>query len=461
MEEIEIVTKTTDLRELALAIMMEVTQNGEFSNKVLSQTLDKYRFMTKQDRAFLSRLTEGTIERMIELDYIINQFSQVKVNKMKPVIRNILRLGVYQLKYMDQVPASAACNESVKLATKKGFHNLKGFVNGVLRTISRELDHVVYPVKSVKPNSYLSVKYSMPEWLVCYFLEQMSFEEVEKMLEASLQNKETTIRCNTNAVELEELRKGLIKQGVLVGDGAYVEEALRISNYDSITRLYGFREGYFQVQDESSMMVAHACGIKKGDYIIDVCAAPGGKSLHAAQLLCGTGNVLACDLTESKVERIRQNVERLQYTNVVPQVSDALMIREDQIEKADIVIADLPCSGLGVIGKKNDIKYNITEEKLKDLVLLQREILKVVQQYVKPGGVLLYSTCTVNKEENLNNVEWFLENFDFALDDLTPYMPKRFLKREYEDSTIAKGYINFIPGKYHTDGFFLARMVKK
>lgn len=450
-----------NLRELALTILMEVSQNGEFSNKVLNQTLSKYQYLSKQDRAFLSRLTEGTIERMIEMDYIINQFSSVKVNKLKPVIRNILRLGVYQIKYMDHVPVSAACNESVKLATKKGFHNLKGFVNGVLRTISREAQNIEYPSKISQPITYLSVVYSMPEWIIRNWLQEFSFETIENMLQFSLTERETTIRCNTNKTTVEELRKGLMSQGVLVGDGVYVEEALRISEYDSIQRLYGFSEGLFGVQDESSMMASHAAGIKKDDLVIDVCAAPGGKSLHVAQLLEGTGKVIACDLTEYKVDLIKQNVERLGFTNIEPRVQDALELDHTLIEKADVVIADLPCSGLGVIGKKNDIKYNITPEKQKDLAQLQKDILHVVQQYVKKGGTLVYSTCTVNKEENLNNVKWFINNYDFELQSLRNYLPERFVKREKNDSTIDKGYINFIPGIYNTDGFFVARLVKK
>lgn len=334
-------------------------------------------------------------------------------------------------------------------------------MNGVLRTISREVENIAYPSKIAQPISYLSVVYSMPEWIIRNWLEEFSFETIEKMLQCSLTERETTIRCNTNKTTIDELRKGLMSQGVLVGDGAYVEEALRISEYDSIQRLYGFTNGLFQVQDESSMMVAHAAGIKKDDLIIDVCAAPGGKSLHVAQLLEGTGSVIACDLTEYKVDLIKQNVERLGYTNVEPRVQDALELDDTLIEKADVVIADLPCSGLGVIGKKNDIKYNVTPEKQKDLAQLQRNILHVVQHYVKKGGTLVYSTCTVNREENLSNVEWFVDRYDFELESLREYLPERFVKREGKESTIDKGYINFIPGIYNTDGFFLARLVKK
>lgn len=454
-------TKEINLRELALMILMEVSQSGEFSNKVLNQTLTKYQYLSKQDRAFLSRLVEGTIERRIELDYIINQYSNVKVNKQKPVIRNILRMGVYQLKYMDNVPASAACNESVKLAVKKGFQALKGFVNGVLRTISRQLDMIPYPSKIAQPIEYLSITYSMPDWIIKDWLKELSFETIEKMLVSSLSQRETTIRCNTNKISVEQLRKGLKEQGVVVGDGAYVEEALRISNYDSIQRLFGFEEGYFQVQDESSMMVAYAANVKKDDLVIDVCAAPGGKSLHIAQMLEGTGKVISCDLTEYKVDLIQQNMERLGFTNIEPKVKDALVLQDDLVEKADIVIADLPCSGLGVIGKKNDIKYNVTQEKMKELANLQRQILDVVKNYVKKGGTLIYSTCTVNQEENYKNVEWFVKNSDFELEPLTAYLPERFVKREDKDSTIKDGYINLIPGIHSTDGFFLARLIRK
>jgi 16S rRNA (cytosine967-C5)-methyltransferase len=461
LEVIEIVTKGIDIRELALTILLEISEEGGFSHIALNQALTKYQYLPKQDRAFLSRLTEGTVERMIELDYMINQFSKIKVKKMKPVIRNILRMGAYQIKYMDQVPVSAACNEAVKLAEKKKFHDLKGFVNGVLRTISRELGNVNYPNKKNQPIQYLSVVYSMPEWIITNWLKELDFDTIEAMLKASFEQTATTIRCNTCKISVEDFKKMLNEQKVTVHPGAYVKEALRIADYDSISRLQGYQEGYFQVQDESSMLVAYAADVREGEVILDVCAAPGGKSLHLAQLLNGTGKVIACDLTESKVELIEENRKRLGFENVEPRVQNALELNEEFIEMADIVIADLPCSGLGIIGKKNDNKYKTTPDKQQELAKLQKDILTVVQQYVKKGGTLIYSTCTINQEENLRNVEWFTNNFDFVLEPLNNYLPLPFQKRERKDSTIKEGYINLIPGIHEADGFFIARLKRK
>ncbi|HEX3022608.1 MAG TPA: 16S rRNA (cytosine(967)-C(5))-methyltransferase RsmB, partial [Lachnospiraceae bacterium] len=268
-------------------------------------------------------------------------------------------------------------------------------------------------------------------------------------------------RCNTCKISVEDFKKMLTEQKVTVHPGAYVKEALRISDYDSISRLQGYQEGYFQVQDESSMLVAYAADVREGEVILDVCAAPGGKSLHLAQLLNGTGKVIACDLTESKVELIEENRKRLGFENVEPRVQNALELNEEFMEMADIVIADLPCSGLGIIGKKNDIKYKTTPDKQQELAKLQKDILSVVQQYVKKGGTLIYSTCTINQEENLRNVEWFTKNYDFVLESLNNYLPLPFQKRERKESTIKEGYINLIPGIHEADGFFIARLKRK
>ena len=445
-----------NIRELSLEVLIKVLEEEEYSSIVLQNVLKIYQYLEKQDRAFLSRLCEGTIERMIELDYIINQFSKVKVKKMKPVIRNILRMGVYQLKYMKQVPASAACNEAVKLAQKKGFHNLKGFVNGVLRNISRNLDTFSYPSKEKEPIKYLSITYSMPEWIVKKWISELGFQVTETMLKASFSERPTTIRCNTGKVQKNELKKILQEEGVRVSEGAYVESALRIENYNYLGKLLSFQNGLFTVQDESSMMVALAAGVEKNNLVIDVCAAPGGKSLHVAELLNGTGTVSARDLTEQKVKKIKENIERLNIKNIEAKVQDALVSDAEYIEKEDIVIADLPCSGLEVIGKKNDIKYKATEKGLKDLAQLQRDMLQMVSSYVKPGGTLIYSTCTVNREENEENVEWFLQHSDFVLESLDDYLPKKV-----QNGDTKKGYIQFIPGIHETDGFFLARLKRR
>lgn len=443
-------------RELILGILLSVTRDGEYSHVALQNVLNKYQYLDKKERAFITRVTEGTLEHMIEIDYIINQFSKVKVNKMKPVIRCIMRSAVYQLKYMDSVPDSAVCNEAVKLATKKGFHTLKGFVNGVLRNIARNLDNVTYPDKT-DDVSFLSIQYSMPTWILEQWLACYDKETVEIMLEDFLKEKPTTIRCNLNVMSKEELRASLEKEGVHVENHPYLPYALRISSYDYLADLVSFQSGAFYVQDISSMLVAHIANPKEDDYIIDVCAAPGGKALHMAELLHGTGHVQARDLTDYKVNLIRENILRSGVQNMAAVKWDATVLNEDSIEKADIVIADLPCSGLGVIGKKTDLKYKMTKEIQSQLVKLQRQILSKVQAYVKADGTLIYSTCTIRAGENMENVHWFLK--EYPQFELVPI--QEFLCEELKSSVQEKGCLQLLPGVHESDGFFIAKFRKK
>ena len=401
--------------------------------------LENYQYLDKSERAFITRVTEGTLERMIELDYIINQFSKTKVNKMKPVIRTIIRSAVYQLKYMDSVPDSAVCNEAVKLAGKRGFSGLKGFVNGVLRNISRNLDNVKYPDKS-DTVKWLSVMYSMPEWIITEWLKNYDREMVEKMLQAFLAERPTTIRCNLSQISREELAEELKKEGVKVRLCDTADSALFISGYDYLGALESFRTGYFQVQDISSMEVAEWAAPKGDEYIIDVCAAPGGKSLHLADKLAGKGHVEARDLTPYKVDLIRDNIARIGIDNIEAVCQDATVYDEASEKKADILIADLPCSGLGVLGKKTDLKYKMNPDTQEELVHLQREILSVVHRYVKSGGKLLYSTCTIHRAENQENAAWFAEQY-----------PEFELVRERQ----------FLPGVDDSDGFYIAEFVRK
>jgi len=449
------VTKPTNSRELVLGILLLVNRQEEYSHIAIRNVLEKYQYLEKQERAFITRVAQGTLERQIELDYIINQFSDIKINKMKPVIRNILRMSVYQMKFMESVPDAAICNEAVKLTQKKGFHNLKGFVNGVLRNIARNLEQVQYPKES-DPIPYLSVKYSMPEWIVREWMEVYGQTVTEKMLEAFLKKPALSIRVNLEKISKEELKERLEQRGIRVSEVPYPEYALRMEDYNYLGAIPEFREGLFQVQDISSMLVTEAAAPKAGDICLDVCAAPGGKSLHLAEKLRGTGQVEARDLTEFKADLIRENIKRMGVTNVTVKVRDACEFQEDSLEKADIVLADLPCSGLGVLSKKTDLKYRMTKDQQRELAALQRKILHTVQQYVKPGGTLLYSTCTISQEENEENVRWFLKEHAFEAASLDPYLPEAL-----RGETTPKGYLQLLPGIVGTDGFFIAKFRKK
>ena len=366
-------------RNLVVDILLAVTRDGAFSHIAIRDVLDKYRYLPKQDRAFITRLSQGTIERMIELDAIINQFSKTKVKKMKPVIAAILRSGVYQLKYMDSVPDSAACNEAVKLTVKRGFGGLKGFVNGVMRTIARNMDQIRYPDAEKEPVRYLSVKYSIPEWLVQRFTEQYGAEACERSLAAYLMPHPTSVQVDTDRSSVEEIIASLEQQGITVRRNEQVERALFLSGYEALDEIEEFENGLLYVQDTASMLAVELAAPKQGDHVIDVCAAPGGKSVYAARMIGEQGHVEARDLTEYKVEMIEENIDRCRLSNMTAKVWDARVFDEAAREKADVVIADLPCSGLGVIGTKTDIKYNASEEKIAELAALQQEILHVLQ----------------------------------------------------------------------------------
>lgn len=445
--------KAVNERELVLEILLEVTEKGMYSHLVLRDVLGKYQFLDKKERSFITRVSEGTLEHMIELDYIIDQFSKVKVQKMKPVIRNILRSAVYQLKYMDSVPDSAVCNEAVKLAVRKGFGNLRGFVNGVLRNVARGLENVAYPVEEL---TRLSVLYSMPEWILKLWLTSYDVETVEHLLQAFQMEKPLTIRCNRHKQTPEELAEKLTKEGVCVQPHPYLPYAFRISGYDYLADLDSFQNGDFYVQDISSMLVGEIADPKEGSVVIDVCAAPGGKSLHLAEKLNGTGHVQARDLTPYKVALIEENISRSGLSNMDAVVWDALVPDETAKETADIVLADLPCSGLGVLGRKTDLKYKASPENTQKLAALQREILQVVQDYVKPGGTLVYSTCTINPAENQENVQWFLKQFPaFSMVDIRGRLPI-----ELQEEVQERGCLQLLPGVHESDGFFISAFRK-
>lgn len=438
-----------NLRNKVLNMLLEIDDKKQ-SHIVLKETLDSLKHLEKNQRAFVTRLFRGTIERQIELDYIIDAFSKTPTGKMKKVIKYILRMSVYQLKYMDSVPVSAVCNEAVKLTAKRKFNGLKGFVNGVLRNIANNINSVEYPKNEME---MLSVKYSVPQWIIDMWNEQYGNEQTVKMLSGIYSRTETTVRCNESKAPVEDIIKSLKYADVEVKKSEIYDKALFISNYNSLTDLDVFNSGMITVQDLSSMMVGLAANPKEGDYVIDVCAAPGGKTLHISEMMNRTGTVEARDLTKYKVNLINDNIKRLGNKNIITKVMDATVMEEKSIEKADIVIADLPCSGLGVINKKSDIKYNVSKEQILELVKLQRKILTVVSKYVKKGGTLIFSTCTVNKYENDENVEWIEKNLPFKPLSLGENFPEITDRR--------KNHVQIFTGDYGMDGFFISKFIKQ
>lgn len=448
--------KKENIRELAVEMVKEISAGKEYSHILIKNVLDKYAYLPAYDRAFLKKVTEGTIERQMTIDYVLNQFSKVPVNKMKPFIRSLMRTSVYQILYLDKVPDSAVCNEAVKLAAKRGFSTLKGFVNGVLRNVSRGKDTITWPDRTKDPLKALSIQYSMPEVMVELLFSQYGEKTAEEILKGYFVERPVCVRLSER-LTLEQKNAVLAnweKTGVQVKTHPWLSYAYELSQTGSLMEDPYFTKGFYTVQDISSMLISEIAGIKENDYIIDVCSAPGGKALHACDKLKGTGVVDARDVTEQKTALILENKERMKADNLTVKVWDGRMKDTDVIEKADVVLLDIPCSGLGVMGRKPEIRYRLTNESFGELAVLQKEIVDAVWEYVKPGGTLIYSTCTLRKEENEQMVQYLVEKYHFALENLDPYLCEAL---HNEDSK--KGYLTLIPGE-KSDGFFMAKLVR-
>lgn len=464
-------------RELVLDMLLEMEREKEYSHRVVRAVLDKYDYLEPRDKAFIKRLSEGTLERRLELDYYLNSFSKLPVEEMRPLIRCLLRMSVYQLLYMDTVPDSAVCDEACRLAAKRGFRSLKGFVNGILRTIARNRGSLPMPDEEKQPVSFLSVKYSMPEWLVELWTERYGREAAAAILGGLMEVHPVSLRFAACAAgeERAKLLRRMEEQGARVAEGPYLPDIYLMEHAaGGLSVLPGFQEGRLIVQDVSSALAVEAAGIREGDFVVDVCGAPGGKSIHAAEK---AGRVLSRDISEDKVALIRENVSRMGSGNVCCEVYDAACRDERLQGMADVVLLDVPCSGLGVMGKKRDIKYHVTRKGMEELMELQRRIVDASAGYVKPGGTLVYSTCTIHSGENEAMARHIAEDLGFEPVSLEGILPERlFLERRRleEDMRRAgkdpagglseKEYsacMQLLPGYMASDGFFLARFRRK
>ncbi len=441
-------------REVAADAFMEIIYEGAYNNEAVKRYLKRNGAMNKRDKALVTEIVNGTLRNLIFIDHVINCFSNTKTEKMKPWILTCLRQGAYQILFMDRVPQSAACNEAVKLAEGRGFKSLKGFVNGVLRSISRQKDDIPMPDKDKESSKYISVKYSFPEWIVKMWIAMYGMERTESICAASLKAPELSITCNTLKIRPDELYERLEGEGMEVYKSDYFDDAFIIKKTDDIAKSESFLNGYFHIQDESSLLAAKILDAKKGDRVADVCAAPGGKSFSVAQRMENEGYVLSGDVYEHKAQLIKDGAQRLGIKIIDAVVRDAA--ETDGEKDFDKVLVDAPCSGLGLVRKKPDIKLTKTGEDIDALIGIQRDILKASAQLVKKGGELVYSTCTICRKENTGNRKWFMENFDFQPVDITEYIPEGM-----ECETAKDGYIELLPDKHGTDGFFIAKFIKK
>lgn len=443
-------------REAAADSVFNILEKKKPSHIETAETLKKSSGLSDRDRAFYVRLVKGTVERAIELDVIINSFSTTETKKIRPFIRCLLRVSVYQIMHMDHVPDSAAVNETVKIARKRGFSGLSGFVNAVLRAVSAGKEGVPVLGEKDNPATRLSVRFSMPKFLVEKFTEDYGEKNASLIMQSFLCERPLTARVNTSRADIDDVIRMIEADGAKAERAGFYDGAIVIEEATSPENLRAFKEGLIYYQSEGSILAGAMLTPAPGSIVADVCAAPGAKCLHAADMLSGSGMVFAFDASETKIKKLNENIKRCGFKNITASLHDARSADERLIGKCDAVIADLPCSGLGQIGIKPDIKYNITPEKIKSLVKLQREILSAASLYVKPGGHLIYSTCTINPQENEENAAWFEENFSFKR--VSPGdVPAAFSSHPGADVPAA---LSLIPGVTGTDGFYAVKFVR-
>lgn len=407
--------KPTQTRQIVLEILLEI-EKGEFSHLLIRSVLDKYSYFSKEDRSFIKRLAAGIIERKITIDYIINQFSKTKTSKCKSVIRNILRMGVYQIYFMDSVPNAVAVDESVLLAVNKGFGTLKGFVNGVLRNIERSERISEFPD--------LSTKYSIPEELICMLKDTVAEDDLEKVLKAYFDIPPLYIKLNTAKYDMEAIMESLNSEGIKIEKTDGIDGVYKAFVPEILNKSPSFEKGMFYVQDKSSMLSLSGLAFSENMKVLDLCAAPGGKSVFCAVTTGDTANITSCDISEAKTDLIKDNVERLKLSGINAVVRDALSEENEFLDESfDLIIADLPCSGLGVITRKPDIKYRVTKKDSEELAILQRKILDNNIRYLKKGGQLLFSTCTISKLENDENAEYIEKTLGLKLIEKKQLLP--------------------------------------
>ncbi len=429
-------------RDLAMHILYDIEYNGAYSNMALKNAFLKNRDLSPVDKGFITRIVYGVVSKKLTLEYIISQYSKIKLKKISKYILIILKMGIYQLKFMDKVPESAAVNESVKLAKRYGHGASAGFVNGLLHTVIK--NKIKYPDDEILRLSY---EYSYPESLCRKWCNDFGFDFTKELLIEMNNDAKITLRVNTTKASTEEI----LKDNKNFKVSPLYDDALICDGFDvGSSEIY--KSGKVIAQDISAMMASLVLSPNSGEKVLDICAAPGGKTTHIAQLMDNSGEVVACDVHEHKIKLIEENAKRMGLDIIKPRLMDATKLNSEFCDHFDKVLADVPCSGYGIIRRKPDIKWK--NENTVEICAIAKEILTNASKYVKIGGELVFSTCTINKEENEERLDEFLkENKNFEIVDITENLPL-----ELRHKTTRDGYVTFYPNVDFIDGFFIAKM---
>lgn len=436
-------------REIAYKVLLDIEKNKNYSNMAINKHFKDVK-LSNQDRGLATEIIYGVIENKYYIDYIIDKLSKVKTNKMEIYVKTLLRMGIYQIMFLNSISDYAAVNETVNLAKKKN-SKVSGFINGILRNVIRQKE-TIGAIKVKDDIDYLAIKYSYDKWMIRNWMIHFGREFTEELLEANSQRPIIYLRTNTLKITRDELIEKLEKQNIKASKVNVVDEAIKVENLKDIENNPLYKEGLFTVQDISSMLVGKVMNPEENSLVLDVCSAPGGKTTHMATLMNNTGEVVSRDIYEHKLKLIKASCKRLNLTNVNVEEYDAMKIDKDSIGKFDYVLADVPCSGLGIIRRKPEIKYKEKEE-FRDLAPIQKKILENASKYVKKGGTLIYSTCTIQDSENIDVINEFLQknkNFELA--------PINEVKVDLDNQK--KGYMKIYPNVHEMDGFFISKLIR-
>lgn len=444
-------------REVALDVLCRVEQDRSYSNLLLNQTLQKYS-LERADAALATEIVYGTIQRLNTIDFLLGRFVEKGMNKLQPWVRSLLRLSFYQLHYLDRIPAHAAVSEAVNIAKRKGHARLAGMVNAVLRNALRHKERLVIP-GDLPPVKRIALTHSHPEWLVARWFEQYGLAVTEQICAANNTVPQTSVRANTLRHSRDELVELMRQDGLETAASPLAPAGIIVRGAGNMAHTRWYRDGELTIQDESSMLVAEIAAPRPGMRVLDCCAAPGGKTTHLAEKMGDRGEIWAADLHEHKVRLIEEQARRLGLGSIRTLVSDARRLPERlKAESFDCILLDAPCSGFGVIRRKPELKWSKEERDIAEIGALQRDILSSVHTLLKPGGTLVYSTCTIEREENEAVVESFLRKHpEFEPDRAAwPQLPSAIGEALRE-----RGMVQILPHQYASDGFFIAKLRKR
>ncbi|MGE5592174.1 MAG: 16S rRNA (cytosine(967)-C(5))-methyltransferase RsmB [Betaproteobacteria bacterium] len=453
---------TCSARGAALRALIEIDENGAYATAARDRALRLVQ-LSERDRALATELVYGVTKMRKALDHVIAAFAARPPERMDAVVRNALRLGAYQVLYLERIPAPAAVSESVEAARAVGHAGAASFVNAVLRALVRDPKRPVFPDASTSPVDHLAVKYSHPEWMVSRWFARLDFDATARLCAANNENPPVTIRVNTLKTCRARLLGELSASGLDAFPSPYVPEAIEVRDGGGLFGHRAYSDGEFFVQDPSSMLVSHVLDPAPGERVLDIAAAPGGKTTHAAELMGDHGEILAVDVHEHRVRLLEQNAERLGIQSITTLVCDATRLSYNDAYIArrpfDRALVDPPCTGTGVLRRRPDLRWRRKPEDIADLVATQANLLAAAAALVRPGGVVVYSTCSIEPEENREVVERFLERHaDFSVDPAKPYLPSEFVDAFPEQGS---PYVETFPHIHSMDGFFIARLVRR